>query len=150
MRREVKTAAWEVAGPTAYPMLIPMHTPAGGISSDQLKDLTTLLGAIPRFVEPRTDLREEWITGTTAIRWPDPVSGATLVYDGPWIAAPPLPWLEPSKLRPCNPEGPNATPGAGFPFGTNLDDAALAQHEIVAGFERWLQRPAPNGGLSAA
>lgn len=49
MQREVASAGWEVAAPDAYPILIALNTPGGGISRRDAADLTALLAAVPRF-----------------------------------------------------------------------------------------------------
>lgn len=76
---EVRFARWEVASPVAYPALLTVNTPGGGVSRDEVEDLILLLDATPAFVakhrhalmaEERT--REpcepiEWTHGPTGV-----------------------------------------------------------------------------------
>src|SRR5581483_4416977 len=51
-----------------------------------------------------------------------------------------------TSLAPACAQGPGPTPAAYFGFGTDLDAAALAQHEeYIAPFERWLAKQKRRG-----
>ena len=82
MQKEVRAARWEVAGPSAYPSLIAMNTPGGGISAQEMEDLITLLVAIPKFAAAH----EPMLAGVTEprfpIRWRDKESGASITFEG--------------------------------------------------------------------
>jgi hypothetical protein len=82
MQKEVRAARWEVAGPSAYPSLIAMNTPGGGISAQQMEDLITLLGVIPKFA----DAHEPMLSGSAVprfpIRWRDPETGVSITFEG--------------------------------------------------------------------
>src|SRR5690606_3127371 len=47
---EARRAGWEVATPEAFPSLLTVNTPGGGISRDDAGDLIAALRAIPDFV----------------------------------------------------------------------------------------------------
>ena len=87
--REARVHNWEVAGPSAYPELMTVNTPGGGVSRADIEDAITLLRAIPSFVEAHRDalLREER-TGNPVepIAWTDPASGVVFRYAGEAVA----------------------------------------------------------------
>jgi hypothetical protein len=51
MQREVLKAGWEVAAPEAYPQLLPVNAPGGGITVDLLRRATSVLDALAALVE---------------------------------------------------------------------------------------------------
>jgi hypothetical protein len=114
MRREITAAGWEVAGPDAYPMLIAVNTPAGGMSRAMAEDLARLLRAIPSFVEEHQDLLEPGFPPEEPLEWRDPDTGLHLRMEaGPGAGlAVETPWDAPEFLERCLPEGPNADPEA--------------------------------------
>jgi len=83
--REARVHHWEVAGPSAYPELMTVNTPGGGVSRADIEDLIALLRAFPSFVQAHRDalLREER-TGNPVkpIVWTDPDSGVVFRYAG--------------------------------------------------------------------
>ncbi len=90
MRRELGRKGWEVADPTAYPVLNAINTPGGGVSLADLERLTEALRAIPR-----------WIEGT------EPPDGAAEVTR---LGGPDAAFFHPT-LRPAGPRGSGARPG---------------------------------------
>lgn len=104
MRREVSRKGWEVAAPSAYPTLVALNTPGGGVTPADVGRLTEALALVPRYLAsadgspgPST-LPEDWTC---------PESG-TEVYplSGPVSEGAPL------SLRPGYVRGPAAQPGA--------------------------------------
>ncbi len=53
--QEARRAGWEIATPGAFPSLLTMNTPGGGISRDDAADLIAVLRAIPDFVAHHED-----------------------------------------------------------------------------------------------
>ncbi|MEK7668036.1 MAG: SEC-C domain-containing protein [Gemmatimonadota bacterium] len=106
MRKEILAASWEVAGPDAYPSLIAINTPGGGITSAQGADLIAALRSVPAFVTQfRAELRS-WMG--ERLEWRDPETGVTLTLprNDDWQDFPP----RPDVLTPALPTGPGAAP----------------------------------------
>jgi hypothetical protein len=83
-RKELALARWKLAGPAAYPDLMTGNTPAGGVSSEDVRDLVALLDALPRFREANAELlEEEQQTGIPCepIDWTDAGTGVRLRYE---------------------------------------------------------------------
>ena len=83
--REARLARWEIAAPAAFPMLMTVNTPGGGIEADDIRDLVLLMRAIPPFVvthEPA--LQRELRTGKACqpIDWLHEETGVWLHYAG--------------------------------------------------------------------
>lgn len=74
MQREMASAGWPVAGPTAYPRLTSVNTPGGGLCRRDAGDVTLLLSAVAALVRERGDelLDDEWAP------WTDPETGVEL------------------------------------------------------------------------
>jgi hypothetical protein len=81
MQKEVRAAHWEVAGPSAYPSLIAMNTPGGGISVQEMDDLIALLEAIPRFTEAHEPMLAGLAEPRYPIRWRDEESGVSITFE---------------------------------------------------------------------
>ncbi len=112
--REIRSAGWEVAGTDAFPFLMAIETPAGGITSSRFEDLEAALLAIPRFV----DSHRAALTGDEVVRfplqWTDPESGTVVRYDGfdyEDDIGESL-WGIPSEIGPALPKGRGADPTA--------------------------------------
>lgn len=85
MAVEARTAGWHIAGPEAFPILMTINTPGGGVSRADIEDLTALLRAIPDFAEAHAaDLLLEQRSGVPArlLQWRDEATGLLLQYDG--------------------------------------------------------------------
>lgn len=70
MRREVARQAWPVAAPTAYPRLMAVNTPAGGVSREDAAMLAAIVGGVASLVSENRDeiLDDRWRA------WTDPAS----------------------------------------------------------------------------
>ncbi|MGH7713223.1 MAG: hypothetical protein ACREOG_18175, partial [Gemmatimonadaceae bacterium] len=79
MRREIRNAKWEIAGPAAYPMLMALNTPGGGVQGPQLEVLVRLLAALPRFVALRRK-RAGGAGAKKALHWKDKAAAVTLTF----------------------------------------------------------------------
>lgn len=125
MRKEVAGKGWPVASPSAYPVLMLLNTPGGGLSSRDLADLTTALQTVAELAE---HLEEGG--GLPEEGWWEDASGARLYVEGE--VSPPL-WEPPGRLEPGGPEGPNADPEAPLRGGADPDLEALRiEGEAVA------------------
>lgn len=128
MRREVARKGWEVASPSAYPILIVMNTPGGGLSLADLRWLTEALTLVPRFLA-ETERAEA--DGTWLPEWRNPETG-TLVYSlfGDDEVGVPLA-LEPGYAR-----GPAAEPGAFLTLeeGTSAEEGEGLPPDFVQAF----------------
>lgn len=108
MGREILAAGWEVAGPDAYPSLMAINTPGGGVTTAQGADLIAALRAVPEFVGHfRAELRGR--TGER-LQWRDAETGVTLTLprNDAWLDFPP----RPEVLTAALPTGPSASPKA--------------------------------------
>jgi hypothetical protein len=76
MRKEILAAGWEIAGPDAYPSLIAINTPGGGVTAAQGAELTVALRAVPAFVYQFQDELRNWMG--ERLEWRDPETGVTL------------------------------------------------------------------------
>jgi hypothetical protein len=82
---EVRSNRWELAGPAAYPRLMTINTPGGGISEEYARDLLLLLRVLPAWAQAHGDeLCEEAETRNSmaAIRWTHSPTGVVLEYAG--------------------------------------------------------------------
>jgi hypothetical protein len=80
---EAKRHGWRFAGGRAFPSLMTVNTPGGGVSRADAGDLVALLRAVPAFVQAhRRALHEEIRTGQplAALEWRDAPSGVTFRY----------------------------------------------------------------------
>jgi hypothetical protein len=90
MLREIATAGWEVAATDAYPVLIPIFTPGGGLPRDLVRRLTAVLRALAAFADAHgSQLRE----GSSPFRWD--CGDLVLSYGGDGSTAPPIVELPP-------------------------------------------------------
>ena len=77
MQREVARAGWEVADADAYPVLMPVFTPGGGLSRALVRRLTAVLRALASFADEHgSRLRE----GSMPFHWE--CDGLVLSYEG--------------------------------------------------------------------
>jgi hypothetical protein len=83
--REARLGRWEVAGPAAYPQLITVNSPGGGVTAEEIRELIVLLEAVPRFARAnRKSMRREQQTGLATVPsdWRDEPSGVVFTYSG--------------------------------------------------------------------
>jgi hypothetical protein len=107
MRKEILAAGWEIAAPDAYPTLMTLNTPGGGISGSQAGALAAALRGAVRFVGRfRAELRA---ADGGRLRWRDPDTGAALSMTLQDLR--PVP-PAPEALAPALPLGPGADPEA--------------------------------------
>jgi hypothetical protein len=144
LRREVSAAGWELAGPRAYPHVITLNTPAGGLRREHAEDLAALLEAVPRFVAEHSGAVEE---ARPVEGWRDRKTGARLSYHAEARVLAQLteelaesPFSRVGELAPGGPEGPGADPEAAVHPPAELAaaeafiDAELAVIERFAGY----------------
>lgn len=111
-KRETLAARWEVAGPSAWPALVAIGTPGGGVTAGDVEALIERLESIPRFVKAhRTELGRKVDTDWPII-WTDPVNGLPVELHGELAAIVPGVFTPPAELAPCGPEGTGARPTA--------------------------------------
>jgi len=139
MREEIKAAQWDVAGPMAYPTLVVLNTPGGGISLDDVRLLCDALRTVPRFVSLHAHFFGDDTHG--GVSWTDQETGLTCRLE----AFNPMDALlsQFDKLAPSGPSGLGATPGISLSF-ENDEDWQRAQDLIddtLARFRAWLKSP---------
>jgi len=91
---EVRLARLKLASPSAFPSLMTVNTPGGGVSRGQIQDLICLLQALPAFVQAHAGtLEREEHTGRPCapIEWTHAETGVALSYAGEAFKLP-LPW----------------------------------------------------------
>ena len=121
MRKEILAAGWTVASPEAYPVLMALNTPGGGITATQLADLRDILRAAGPMAR-RFDA-ELQSGGPEVSTWTDPGSGVTLTLVSPPFLEGDL-WPLPIALTSALPTGPSARPAAAL---EHHDPEALRQ-----------------------
>jgi hypothetical protein len=152
MRKEILAAGWEVAAPDAYPSLLALNTPGGGVTAAQGADLIAALRGVSGFVDHfRAELQGR---SGRQLRWRDPDTGAdlTLPRNAARADLPP----RPEALAAALPAGPGAAPEAAIEAHDTDDlerrstsvleafEAALAESGLAA---RTVQRHTANAGL---
>lgn len=147
MRREIREAGWEIAGPSAYPMLMVLGTPGGGVTERQIEDLIAVLLAMPRFVDFGEHGRAYDGTIVPASRWTDDDTGIVFESSPLAIEDAESHWEVPDRLAPCMPEGSGARPEA--TLRDESDDAREALlRDTVNGFEQYLRTDGHGRGVS--
>lgn len=141
-RKETSRAGWEIAGPDAYPSLLTLNTPGGGITRQNGEDFLACLRAVPEFVEDH----QQQLAGYEHIDgWHHQSSGVGIQIwqQGPASLAPP-PF---SRLRPGSAQGAGACPEAAVDRGgVEEDPDALLEREMAVVWR--FQRSLENEGLS--
>lgn len=86
IQREVASSGWRVAATDAYPILLPMNTPAGGISRADAGDLIAVLRAVPAFVTEHAHRFDDERVPARAFTIHEP-TGVAMLFDAtiPWI-----------------------------------------------------------------
>jgi hypothetical protein len=103
MHREIVSSGWPVAGRGAWPLLLTVNTPAGGLSRRLGDELVSMLEALARFIDAKRDDLEPR-SGRRPVHWAD---GQAVV----WYKLPgPFKWPVPARLEPSLPAGPGADP----------------------------------------
>ena len=141
MARELARQGWEIAGPAAYPSLIAINTPGGGLPRADAADLLTVLRALPG-VLAAWDLPAG--RASADLSWRDPQSGlavslfslAERLAQETERAAPPL--------APGGVEGPAAEPEAALVESDDPDRLVESEQAVVGHFEQALRE----GGLA--
>jgi hypothetical protein len=114
--REIRSARWEVAAGDAYPVLIAVGTPGGGVTSSRFEDLEAALLAIPRFVRDNGAVLAGVEAAWFPLKWTDPETGTIVTSDGAGFedvdALGEELWGLPSELEPALPQGSGADPAA--------------------------------------
>lgn len=132
MRKEVRAAGWEIAGTQAWPVLMIFGTPGGGVTAGQAIALATALECLARFADAYI---VKDAPAPPPDEWRDPVVGVDFTVD---VGDEPIgrgPWVVPTTLEPCGPQGPNAQPGAML----HLKDAARPS-ALLAALGPYLER----------
>jgi hypothetical protein len=84
MVREARLSGWKTAGPRAFPILMTINTPGGGVSRADAEEIALLLRAIPDWVEAhREELLQEQRSDVPGpvIRWEHSATGTSFRYD---------------------------------------------------------------------
>jgi hypothetical protein len=141
MRREVAAAGWELAGPRAYPHVITLNTPAGGLRREHSEDLAAILEAVPRFVAAHAGAVE---AARPVEGWRDRKTGVRLSYHAEVRVLTELtrelaesPFSRVGALDPGGSEGPGADPEAavhppGEAAESFFDDELAVIHRFAA------------------
>jgi hypothetical protein len=137
-RQEIREARWEIAGPAAYPQLMVLNTPGGGITQGQVRDLISCLRAVPRFVEQHRQILEDDRLQAAPLRWHDEPSGVAMELVDVTIVDEGL-WDVPETLSTSGPEGPGARPGVTLGDMPDEERAALVE-STLGRFVAWLER----------
>jgi hypothetical protein len=155
--REARLRHWEIAGPAAYPQLITVHTPGGGVTPAEIADMAALLEALPRFVQAHSHaLRDEERTGEPLepIKWQDTMSGIEFQYAGKSLAYDERASTARGRTRGMRDDLEAAFSDALEEADEQADDEhnlALLNERLLADTSRYNERPQSDfGGLSPA
>jgi hypothetical protein len=110
VRREIRRAAWEIAGSAAYPSLMSFNSLDDDTTQRAVADLVVLLDAVPRFVAAHRRLLESEQALAAPLHWTDESSGVAIELDDQALRADEGAFQVPETLAPCGPEGPGARP----------------------------------------
>lgn len=151
MRAEIKQQGWDVAAPNAFPTLVVLNSPGGGIREAHFDDLIAALESVPRFVTFYQSIIDNVAPETPNLIWTDPDSDVTcrmsfadefFDYDefeddqfGDEQLAP-LGVL-PVPLQPSGPMGAGATPLASLAGA----DVAKSVNRTLMRYRAWLRNP---------
>ncbi len=137
--REIRSAGWEVAASDAYPVLLSLDTPGGGVTSSQFQDLEAALLAIPAFVKENHDVLTGEREASSPLVWTHPESGTVVSeeidFEGPDNVGEAL-WGRPSELEPSLPRGRGADPAAAILDSVARDDSDLDEDALEAAEEK--------------
>jgi hypothetical protein len=133
VRREIASAGWRVAAPHAFPVLIPMNTPAGGISRRDADGMISILEAISAYTGQRDDFlaRQEG----AAHGWTDPRTGVVVREQ---TAVAPV-WPVPDRLAPAGATGPGARTDFALPLTAGMFGFEAEERERIRRFEESLR-----------
>jgi hypothetical protein len=153
MHKEIRTAGWEVAGPRAWPVLVAINTPGGGITRLQLGDLGVILRAIPAFLVAHRVAFEKSFGADLyppPITWIDPASGAKIGYVGSWdVDMPTGLWPVPQQLEISETTGEGAKPGERLGTGATRTKREKAEQERLERYFVWLIEGSGTGNPAA-
>lgn len=79
MRREITSAGWPIAGPSAYPNVWTLNTIGGGLSEAHARDLVMALGVVARFASDLGRASNESLDAMET-PWTDEPSGTTVRF----------------------------------------------------------------------
>jgi len=135
MRAEIQREGWEIAGPHAYPTLMVLNAPGGGIRRRHFEDLIAALESVPRFVAQNARLMAGDVGEDPGFEWKDPATGTTCALatvDELFEE-----FASPEVLLPAGPRGSGATPLAAL----DVDEAARSVNRTLTRFRAWLRKP---------
>ncbi len=137
MREEIKRARWDVAGPSAYPTLLVMNTPGGGIRQQHFDDLLAAVVSVPRFVAAYAPVFAGELPDDSGIVWTDPETGVTcrLEHEDEFF---PAFSSAPSVLHPAGAQGAGAQPLAAL----NELSTVRSVTRTLTRYRAWLRKPA--------
>ncbi|HEU4585010.1 MAG TPA: SEC-C metal-binding domain-containing protein [Gemmatimonadaceae bacterium] len=138
--REIRSAGWEVAASDAYPVLLSIDTPGGGVTSSQFQDLEAVLVTIPAAVRQNHDVLTGEMEGSFPLVWTDPESGTIVSVDEIELEDPgdigEALWGIPSELEPSLPQGSGADPTATILDSVARDDSDRDEDALEAAEDR--------------
>lgn len=141
MRKEIARSGWPVADDYAYPVLLTLNAPGGGVPERDAADLVAVLRGVPGLVAARGDA----VARREPAAWTDPATGVRFEHlpleDEDALAVPPL-WDPPEVLAPGFAGGPGARPDDRLRPVEVLSPADLlpaAEREALDGFTASLE-----------
>jgi len=81
MKNEIRTAGWEMADPLAYPDLLTIKSPSGGLTPRDMEDLIETLTAVREFVRKNQRVLSGRETLDSRISWSDATGGVSIVFE---------------------------------------------------------------------
>jgi len=145
MRAEIQREGWDIAGANAYPTLLVLNSPGGGIREQHFDDLIAALESVPRFIQLHETTFDDMAHTVPDLSWVDPENHVTcrMEFEDEMFA--PLGAL-PAVLEPAGPIGPGATPLAALAEA----EAAKGVNRTLMRYRAWLRKPASGSPPSVA
>jgi len=142
MRAEIQREGWDIASPNAYPTLMILNSPGGGIREQHFDDLIAALESVPRFIQLHEPIFDGATQGTPDVSWVDPENHVRCrmeLEDDEFEDEEfePLGAL-PAVLEAAGPIGAGATPLAAL----EEADAAKSVNRTLMRYRAWLRKPA--------
>lgn len=136
MRAEIQRAGWDIAGPNAYPTLLVLNSPGGGLREQHFDDVIAALESVPRCVRLQSGIFKGVAPGASDVTWVDPENHATCRLEVEPALFESL-GVVPTVLEPSGPTGPGAMPLASL----SAQDAARSVNRALTRYRAWLRKP---------
>lgn len=148
MRREIKRARWELAGPKALPSIFGFNLPGAALDARALDDILDILHALPSFMDEAGQKVLECERRRRVLDWQHPPSGLSIHYDPALVRSE---WIsvdddddydevdEDEPLTSCLIEGPASEPMAALDLDYDMGLRRVNEFAFLDRFEAHLE-----------